>query len=94
MRRTFLPDRARSRAHVNEGTSRCWNRLVPQASPGPGDVCHGTGAGAAPPVHSRGVTERTADLGTIRSLLAATSVTVALGVMMIVLKDVVLIHLH
>jgi hypothetical protein len=40
------------------------------------------------------VTERTADLGTIRSLLAATSVAVALGVVMIVLKDVVLIHLH
>ena len=29
-----------------------------------------------------------------RSLLAATSVAVALGVVMIVLKDVVLIHLH
>lgn len=29
-----------------------------------------------------------------RSLVAATSVAVALGVVMIVLKDVVLIHLH
>src|SRR3954468_1959998 len=65
MRSTFLPDRARSRAHVNERTSRCWYRLVPQASPGPGDACHGTGAGAAPAGHSRGVTGRTADLGTM-----------------------------
>src|SRR3954451_8389544 len=63
MRSTFLPDRARSRAHVNERTSRCWYRLVAQAAPGPGDACHGTGGGAAPAGDSPGRTGRTADLG-------------------------------